>query len=83
MITKLYTNLFLTLEKKPQVGITSSFTGWIIGNSTLASFAQYDTILKFATQASIFIGFGIGILTLVLKLVEFIKLFKNKTNEPK
>ena len=77
MITKLYTNLFLTLEHKPHVGIISSFTGWIIGQSPLVA-TKYDMLLKFATQASIFIGFGIGVLTLILKLVEFIKIFKSK-----
>jgi len=82
MITKLFTNLFSTLEKKPQVGITTSFTGWILGQSTAASISNYDVLLKFVTQASIFIGFTIGIVTLILKLVELYRMLKNKNKEP-
>lgn len=51
------------LERKPIVGISTSILGGIIGKAD----TTYDLILNVVSNASVFVGFIAGILTLLIQ----------------
>jgi hypothetical protein len=64
------------LQHNPVVGMISAFLGYII--ASLTSLLTDEATLKIIGTVSLYVGCTVGILTLIIKAVEFVRLFRKK-----
>lgn len=64
------------LQTHPIIGSISSIGGAVIASAT--SVLTADTTVRLIGIASLYVGFGVGILTGIIKLIELFRLIKKK-----